>query len=186
MICFGYVLTDTSMLSAAKGSPGKPTAEETRIVDSTGKTVGQLLGTFRRGSGTEDLPLIYADVALLVNGQSFVVTVDKSRSYGNIELYFTGANCTGQAYFSQQKINIGARLFPSLGVHPSSNVAYLPNIAANATTISPLSSTRFDGTGRIFAECQPAAITLVDAIEAIAIGDLSTLYVPPFTLQIAP
>lgn len=186
--CFvGYELGDAPLASAAKGgSPGKPLSEVTRVVDSTGNAVGQLIGTFRRGSGTSDLPLIYADVALQVNGQTFVVAVDKNRFYGNIQLYFTGANCTGQAYFSQQNIDAGARLFPAIGTHPSTNVAYTPNPNANATLVLPLSLTLFNSPDKMSTHCDATNINLTDAIEAITIGDLTTLYVPPFTLQIEP
>lgn len=187
MVVMSLVLM-TCSLAAHVTLAAKPQPLITGLIDATGKAVGKLVATFRYGSSPGnpwDVPFIYADVSLQVSGFQFVVSVDKRQFYGNSELWFTGPDCTGQAYFEGHAINNAPRLFPAIGVPPVGSVAYISNPNGNMTAVQVSSFSRFRS-GQLSTYCQPNVTTLTDAIEAITLGDLTTLYTPPFLFQIAP
>jgi len=166
----------------------QPQSLVTGVIDATGQAVGKLVGTFRYGSSPYDVPFVYADVSLQINGIKFVVSIDKSQFYGNSELWFTAPDCTGQAYFEGHIINNAPRLFPAIGVPPVGGVVYIANPNGSPTAVSVASQTRFNSDlgKQLSTHCIPNVTTLTDAIEAINLGDLTTLYTPPFSFQIAP
>lgn len=166
----------------------KPQPLITGVIDATGKAVGKLVGTFRYGSSPSnpaDVPFIYADVSLQLSGFQFVVSVDKRQFYGNSELWFAGPDCTGQAYFEGKSINNAPRLFPAIGIPPVGSGAYIANPNGNMLAVQVSSQSRFIS-GKLSTTCQPNITTLTDAIEAINLGDLTILFSPPFSFQIAP
>jgi len=187
MIVMSLVLM-TCSLAAQVTLAAKPQPLVTGVIDATGKAVGKLVGTFRYGHSPYEVPFVYADVSLEVNGTKFVVSVDKNQFYGNSELWFTGPDCTGQVYFEGHIINSAPRMYPAIGVPPVGGIVYIANPNGNVTAVSISSHSVFISSngGQLSTTCYPSSTTLTDAIEAINLGDLTTLYTPPFTFQIAP
>lgn len=178
----------TLFLAAQVTMAAKPQQIVTGVIDATGKAVGKLVGTFRYGSSSgnpADVPLVYADVSLEVNGIKFVVSVAKNQFYGNSELWFAGPDCTGQAYFEGHAVNNAPRLFPAIGIPPVGSVAYISHPNANMTAVQVSSQSRFRS-GHLSTYCLPNITTLTDAIEATSLGNLATLYTPPFSFQFTP
>jgi len=177
------MLVVSSVLMAEWTLAAKPQSPAvTGIVDSTGKAVGKLVGTFRFGMAL-GTTLFYTDIALQVNGYKFIATVDRSTWYGNSDLYFVGANCEGQAYFWGP--GIATLPIPAIQISPTSQLAYISSPTATPTTVFVTSKTLFTGVG-LATTCESNPIPLGDAIEAINVGNLNTIYAPPFTLQVAP
>lgn len=178
----------TCLLPAHLTMAAKPQPLVTGVIDSTGKAVGKLVGTFRYGSSSSnpaDVPFVYADVSLQINGLKFVVSLDKNRFYGNSELWFTGPDCTGQAYFEGRAVNNAPRLVPAIGLPPVGGIAYSANPNGNMIAVQVSSQSRFIS-GQLTTTCSPNITTLTDAVEAINLGDLTTLYAAPFSFQSAP
>lgn len=178
----------TLFLAAQVSMAAKPQPLVTGVIDATGKAVGKLVGTFRYGSSSgnpADVPFVYADVSLLANGIKFVVSLDKNQFYGNSELWFTGPDCTGQAYFEGHAINNSPRLFPAIGVPPVGSITYISDPNGNMTAVQVSSQSRFRS-GQLSTTCFPNITTLTDAIEGISLGNLTTVYAPPFSFQIVP
>ena len=186
MIVMSLVLMTFSLVThVTLAAKPQPQSLVTGVIDATGQAVGKLVGTFRYGSSPYDVPFVYADVSMQINGLKFVVSVDKSQFYGNSELWFTGPDCTGQAYFEGHIINNAPRLFPAIGIPPVGGVSYIANPNGNMIAVQVSSQSRFRS-GQLATTCSPNITTLTDAVEAITLGDLTTLYTPPFSFQIAP
>lgn len=143
------------------------------IVDATNKVVGQVVGISSL-EGLSPRPLNPV-VVLEIPGHSVIATVTPDYILGNVYLYFTSANCTGQPYINAT----GAVAFNQPHMFPLVGVAngILYGLRANSTpvTISTASLLSVSSSTCVFTG--GGAVT---GIIADPIIDLSTQFTPPY------
>jgi hypothetical protein len=149
--------------SAVKPVP-PPAPAVPRIVDATGKLVGEVIGT--------DPKTLNPNIILNISGPSIIVQAAPDSFPSNVYLYFTSANCSGQPYFSAYIIN-RPHMFPIVGA--VNNILYGPQ--ANATPIAVTYSSRWDYTS---GDCHVAGGAIPDGVIGDPIIDLSTQFTPPY------
>lgn len=185
----GVLTAACLMMVAVRSGYCGSTAPGTNVVDSQGNLVGPYSAT--------DAPESFSSVARKINGIWFQLPVNQdgfigcssaSCPPGSLNVYFSGANCTGSPYadpnvlrqtFNQNVLAVlaykdgAARIFD--------NILYYP-------TPGPLSSETVCSTGALLGlagnACQSFAPCFSIETSAISTFDLSTLdLVPPFTLK---
>lgn len=141
------------------GPPGSGTAPQ--VVDSTAPTP-QVVGEY----------LHSADVKITAGGHTFGLGAQRTRLFGRVELYFTGANCTSTAFILAAGAWENLLLIAAVD---QAQMAHIPNPAAPVSNFTQTS--KVDNTGT----CVGAGGGSMQGKPAIPVLDLST-FVVPFSL----
>ena len=139
------------------------------VVDSTGKTVGYVIG---KVGSTQPV-----SVAIDINGQVFDIIVTREGYWRqNKYLFYAETNCLGQAYIPDDS---------TLGPFPTSFVTY-NNILFSGTGGHQLTVYYNSSEEQQTDGCQSSGGTreTKNAVPASPIIDLDTLFTPPFHVEI--
>jgi hypothetical protein len=159
---------------AKEGGGGRTTPQtNVTLVDSTGKLVGNVVGT--NGS----IYFTALDPSLAGGDSSLVITVNRNRLGGNAFVLFTTADCTGTPYFLTLESLTPQTFVVTSG---SSFLLYKVNPASTPVTGTFYSSTTYNpdiyGTGNYCSSYEQPDVT-------VYASDLTTITLdvtPPFRL----
>lgn len=138
-----------------------PTSRELIVVDSTGKSLGPVIGADALGNTT---------VAFPFHGKPLPIAVMRS-SYDQGAMYFETTDCTGQPF--EPVLNP----FLMTNVFGANNTLYVENGPAQSVTVQsqmfPPPST-----------CSTTTLTLSPAVPVTKVVDLNQVFTPPFSVVV--
>ena len=136
-------------------------------MDANNNVVGQVIGN--------DASSLFPLVILNISTPLVIVGVTPNSFQGNKNLYFTGANCSGQVYFGADEVTGRDHMYPIIGA--AANVIYRPQ--ANT---APVVFTYNSFMAGFQSTCSGSFGPDSTGIVATPIIDLSTQFTPPYRL----
>ncbi|MFQ5856022.1 MAG: hypothetical protein ACE5LU_10300 [Anaerolineae bacterium] len=171
------ILTLSTFAVTSKNSeqPTPTASERLVIVDANGKKVGKVIGI------DHHVP----QIALEINGHLFTLGVRENRFAGqtswNSGVLFESEDCTGTPYIRDDRSAL-----PSVVVNVPGNTVYIEDPAASVQTIAVRSRYEWMSPWEDPPTCSPVTWDNEEAVQAIPLINLDTVFTPPFSIHSAP
>lgn len=174
---FGVLVLVASPYTASAVKPVPPPAPAVpRVVDATGKLVGQVIGT------SVENEVVVPHVVLNISAPSIIVQVTPDSFRGSIPLVYAAPNCTGQPYFKWHRSGVEGSV-PVLPISVFPLVAVANNSVYVVQTYSRVEIPSIASTWNVVANrCEPLSLTkgaIVSVADPIN-SDLSTEFQQPY------
>ena len=182
-LCLCLVLLPRSTFAA---SPRIRSVQQMVVEDSSGKTVGRVLGGVNVYNIESDnsIDMKMRTVVLLQVDQTIVpVMVGRDRFYGGGGLVYELENCSGTPFFSLGSVvppeTDAPSLLPRTAIGPPGQTIYMAVPGAPPRAISKRSVLEFG-------KCSNETGNIPNAIPTLPLGNLLDEFTPPFSLKAAP